>query len=400
MKFKNKGRKIYKTKEKNYYGKSGAGKIFSFGLTILLIGGLGFIGYSVAEPLINYTKKKGDKEAVSSTSAVFTTDAGSATTPAQAATGITPPQGISFEGYKGASLKPNDLISTEALELAISRLPTGQGVEYLAVPLKVSGGAVYYSSEVFYALPARALSQSLSAEQIVMAIQNAGYKPAAIVSIFEDNLLPVTDGSCGYRTYESDQQWIDNDVSAGGKPWASPYSELAVSYNADIVSELSSAGFQKIICSDLVFPEFRQSDLDILDPELSTPARSMKMTAAANMLNDRILQNGSSMFIEVSAADIIKENDDILQPMLLNVNNIVLEVNIDELSSGVYTSDTVYDFSGTVSEKAEKAIEMVEDDLSEFNIIVRLSGDSCSMMDFVEARDALVKKGYESFILG
>ena len=49
MKFKNKGRKIYKTKEKNYYGKSPVGKAFSVGLTVLLIGGIGFIGYSVAE---------------------------------------------------------------------------------------------------------------------------------------------------------------------------------------------------------------------------------------------------------------------------------------------------------------------------------------------------------------
>ena len=35
MKFKNKGRKIYKTKEKNYYGKSPVGKAFSVGLTVL-----------------------------------------------------------------------------------------------------------------------------------------------------------------------------------------------------------------------------------------------------------------------------------------------------------------------------------------------------------------------------
>lgn len=402
MKFKNKGRKIYKTKEKNYYGKSGAGKAFSVGLTILLLGGLGFIGYSVAEPLVNYSKKKGDKDAVSSTSAVVTSEnaTDSTTIPVETMPGITPPQGVNFEAYKGASLKADDLLSAEALELAIGRLPTGQGIEYLAVPLKISGGAVYYSSEVFYAGPAKASTDMLTLEQIVSAINKAGYKPAAVVSIFDDNLLPVTDGGCGYRTYTTDEQWIDNDVSAGGKPWATPYSDLAVSYNADIVSEISSAGFKKVICSDLVFPRFRQSDLNILDPELSTPARSMKMTAAANMFNDRILKNGSSMFIEVSAADIIMENNDILQPMLLNVNTVVLDLNIDELSSGVYTADTVYDFSGTVSEKAEKAVNMVEDDLSEFNIVIRLSGDSCSMMDFVEARDALVKKGYESFILG
>ena len=78
----------------------------------------------------------------------------------------------------------------------------------------------------------------------------------------------------------------------------------------------------------------------------------------------------------------------------------LLDINIDELSSGVYTEDTVYDFSGTVPEKAEKAVNMVENELSEFNIVIRLSGNSCSMMDFVEARDSLVNKGYDSFILG
>ena len=62
MKFRNKGRKIYKTKEKNYYGKTPAGKFFSGALTVLLLGGIGFLGYSVAEPIINYTKKRGDND--------------------------------------------------------------------------------------------------------------------------------------------------------------------------------------------------------------------------------------------------------------------------------------------------------------------------------------------------
>ena len=60
MKIKNKGRKIYKTKEKNFYGKSIPNKIFSAGLTVLFLSGVVFLGYSVAEPIMNYTKKKGD----------------------------------------------------------------------------------------------------------------------------------------------------------------------------------------------------------------------------------------------------------------------------------------------------------------------------------------------------
>lgn len=403
MKFKNKGRKIYKTKEKNYYGKSAAGKAFSVGLTILLIGGIGFIGYSVAEPLVNYSKKKGDKDAVPATAAVTTTEIAEITTAAltDASGEIIPPrQSANFEAYKAAALKETDLLSMDALELAIGRLPTGQEIEYLEVPLKVKGGAVYYQSNVFLAGSAKAYPEMLTLEQIVQAVEKAGYKPAAIISTFNDNLLPAADGSAGYRTYNTDEQWIDNDPAAGGKPWATPYSELAVNYNADIAGEISSAGFQKVICADFVFPQFRQTDLDILDPELATPARSMKMTAAANLFNERILKNGSSMFVEVSAADIIKGSTDVLQPMLLNVNTVVLNLDIDELSSGVYTSETVYDFSGSVKEKAEKAVSLVEDELSDFNVVIRLSGKSPSMMELIEARDALVKKGYRSFVLG
>lgn len=403
MKFKNKGRKIYKTKEKNYYGKSAAGKAFSIGLTILLIGGIGFIGYSVAEPLVNYSKKKGDKEPVSTSEIVTATESAEITTSYftdDSGEKIPPRQSVKFETYKAAALKETDLLSTDALELAIGKLPTGQGIEYLEVPLKVKGGAVYYSTNVFLAGASKAYPEMLTLEQIVNTVEKAGYKPAAVISIFNDNLLPVTDGSTGYRTYSTDEQWIDNDPAAGGKPWASPYSELAVNYNADIAGEISAAGFQKVICTDLVFPQFRQSDLELLDPELSSPSRSMKMTAAANLLNDRILKNGSSMFVEISAADIIKGSKDILQPMLLNVNTVVLNINIDELSSGVYTSETVYDFSGSVTEKAEKAVKLVESDLSDFNVVIRLSGNSPSMMELIETRDFLIKKGYSSFVLG
>ncbi len=403
MKFKNKGRKIYKTKEKNYYGKSGAGKAFSIGLTVLLIGGIGFIGYSVAEPLVNYSKKKGDQNTTDSTVVITSAEVTEVTTYAFTdASGepVIPHQSVNFEVYRAAALKETDLLSTDALELAIGRLPTGQGIEYIEVPLKAKGGAVYYSSSVFYAGASKAYPEMLTLNQIVTVIEKAGYKPVAVVSIFNDNLLPVTDGSCGYRTYNTDEQWIDNEPAAGGKPWASPYSDLAVGYNADIVGEISSAGFDKIICSDLVFPYFRQSDLDILDPELSTPSRSMKMTAAANLLNDRILKNGSSMYIEVSAADLIKGSKDVLQPMLLNINTIVLNLNIDELSAGVAADDTIYDFSGTVAEKAEKAVQMAEKELSDFNVVIRLSGNSPSMLELVEARDAHIKKGYSSFVLG
>lgn len=404
MKIKNKGRKIYKTKEKNYYGKSPVGKAFSVGLSILLIGGIGFIGYSVAEPIINYNKKKGDQD--TSVSVQATTSAEENSLVSGMTTDTADPenpyihQNINSETYTAAALKESDLMNSDTLKLALDRLPTGQNIEYIEVPLKVSGGGVYYSSSVYYASSAQAFQNMLTLQEIATAIQNAGYKPAAIVSTFNDNLLPVIDRNAGYRTYNTDEQWIDDDYNAGGKPWTTPYSQTSLNYISDIVSEVSSSGFEKVVCSDFIFPNFRQSDLDMLDSELASGGRARAMTSAANLFNDKILSNGSAMFIEVSAAELIKGNNDILQPMLLNVKTVVLNIDIDELSNGVYSKDTVYEFTGKASDKAVKAIDMVEDSLTDFNVAVRISGDSANMSEILDARDELEEKGYKSFVIG
>ena len=404
MKFRNKGRKIYKTKEKNYYGKSPVGKIFSVGLSVLLVGGIGFIGYSVAEPIVNYTKKKGDDK-IAVSSEADTSQSGDAseniTLPtAEGSEAVISHQKVNFENYCAAAVKEGDLVSADTLKLAMKRLPTGQNIEYLEVPLKVKGGRIYYSSSVRYAVSSQAFQEMMSLSEIVDIIRDSGYKPVAIVSTFSDNLLPVVDGTAGYVTADTGEQWIDNDYEAGGKPWATPYSQTAVNYINSIVDEISAAGFEKVVCSDFVFPHFRQSDLDMLPDELSDPGRAMTMTAAANLFNSTILSNESAMFIEVSATELLQGYRDILQPMLLNVNTVILNIDLDEISYGVYTAATVYEFSGKPVDKAEKMIKLVEDDLEDFNVAVRLSGSSENMSEILEARDKLKELGYSSFVIG
>lgn len=91
-----KGRKIYKTKERNYLGKSPMSKFMSGALTVLLIGGIGFLGYSVAEPIINYTRHEGDEplstetfqNSETSTTTAITTTITSTTTTANLNTSV------------------------------------------------------------------------------------------------------------------------------------------------------------------------------------------------------------------------------------------------------------------------------------------------------------------------
>ncbi|MBP5378834.1 MAG: hypothetical protein J6Y64_04765 [Ruminococcus sp.] len=400
MKFKNKGRKIYKTKEKNYYGKSPVGKAFSVGLTVLLIGGIGFIGYSVAEPLINYSKKKGDNTeslVAESTTEEITDENGE---PVTQNTEPVVPLPLSAEKYRAYALSTGDLIGTDTLKDALKRVPAGENIEYIEVPLKVGGGDIYYASNNYYATSGGLVRSYLKLKDIVSTIKNAGYKPVALVSTFNDNTLPNYFRDMSYLCVEDGSQWIDNTVEAGGKPWMNPFSETAVGYNSDIVEEISCEGFDKVVCYDFIFPDFRPSDVEYLGDKVTGPDRYMALTSAANLLYDKIMHNGATMLLEVDAADLLKGKNDVLQPMLLKVNTVVLNIDIDAISYGVYTNETVYEFNGTPAENVKKMLDLVSEDVEDFNVAVRVSGDTVSTQDLLDAKDEIVGYGFDSYVLG
>lgn len=409
MKRKDNGRKIYRTKEKNYYIKSPFQKFMSAMLTILLIGGIGFLGYSVAEPIINFTQHKGDDpdvipvetteptestdEAEENTTENSTLSSDSENNTSETTT-ESEEEKIIMEQYKAYSLEIQDLASAEALQAAIDSVPKNQGIEYIEVPLKTSDGMIYYLSTVvtYDALKA---NQNMNLVKISEIIKENGFKPVASVSTFRDNIFPSVDNTAGY-TRTDGSMWYDTAL----KPWASPYSQSALNYLVSVTNEISEAGFERIICSDFVFPKFTENDLKNLDEVLNKPERCMALTSAANLLYDTIISNGSSMFIEVSAADILGGNSDILQPILLSVNTIVLNINIDELGDGISDGKNYYEFKGTTSEKVSKCIGFVSNKLSDFNVVVQVSGSTVTEQDFFEAEQIIADCGYNSFVIG
>ena len=400
MKFKNKGRKIYKTKEKNYYGKSPVGKAFSVGLTVLLIGGIGFIGYSVAEPIWNYTTKKGDSTKASSvnSSEIVPTDENG--DPITEEPTLAPQAPVSIENYRAYALNTTDIADTQSVKAALKRVPTDEKIEYIEVPLKVGGGDIYYASNNYFATTSGVIQSYTRLSDIVSAISAEGYKPVAMISTFNDNVLPNYFRDMSYITIDDGSQWIDNDIDAGGKPWMTPFSESAVNYNNDIAEEVSQAGFSKVVCYDFIFPDFRPSDVEYLGEKVAGADRYMALTSAANTMYDTILHNGSNMMIEVNASDLLRGKKDILQPMLLKVNNIILNIDLDFISYGVYTGDTVYEFNGTPAENVKKMLDLVGSDVEDFNVAVRVSGETLSTQDLLEAKEEIVECGYGSYVLG
>lgn len=397
MKFRNKGRKIYKTKEKNYYGKTPAGKFFSGALTVLLLGGIGFLGYSVAEPIINYTKKRGDNDI---SAAATTEDVRSSLAETATAATISVQENVNLEQFKAASLKKEALSDINSLRDALQRLPAGAEFEYVSVPLKVSGGDIMYASSVSEAQLSGAVKSSLTLAEITSEIRAAGYKPAAELSLLRDNILPQSYPDTGYTTADDGSRWIDDAAESGGKPWISPFSQSAQSYLSAIADEIAASDFDKVICSDVVFPPFRDSDLELLGDEVKDSERYLALTSLVNLMYSKMINGGAAMMLEVSATDLLQGNSEVIQPILLDVNTLILNIDFDEMGDAVTAPGTVYEFTGTAAEKTSKAIGLVQHKLGDYNIAVRISGQNTDMEELLKAKEAIAEYGYSSFIIG
>ena len=304
------------------------------------------------------------------------------------------------ERYSAAALNVKDIESLSTLEKALHALPTDERIEFVEVPLKVKGGAVNYASSVSEAQNSQAVQSSVTLSDMVSVIEDAGFKPAANISTLHDNLLPAVYPESGYTTTDDGSQWLDNDPNNNGKPWTTPYSQITLKYLSDIVSEVSGAGFERIICSDLVYPEFRQSDLKLLDEKLGKSDRFMGLTSAANLLYEKSVENGASMYIGVSATDMLKGNSDVLQPMLLSANTVVLEIDVDELVYGVSDGHTLYEFEGSPEEITDKCLKFLSPKLTDFNVAVRVKGQGRTREELSKAKDKIAGYGYSSFVIG
>ena len=86
--------------------------------------------------------------------------------------------------------------------------------------------------------------------------------------------------------------------------------------------------------------------------------------------------------------------------MLLKVNTVILNIDLDALAYGVFTPDTVYEFNGTPSENVRKMLDLVGDDLEDFNVAVRVSGSTAGIQELLDAKDEIVGCGYDSYVIG
>ena len=332
--------------------KSKAKRALRVVITVLAVCALGVLGYGLGKPLIKYLQDRNTGRP--DTSALISSMIGEASGSAVVSGGegsageTSEPAPVQQIGDRIYYLPENAALSETALSNALSAAKSS-GCSVVAITLKNADGNLLYKTGIAAVKDEKEIvTGTLSASQIASAISKEGFTPAARIS----TLMDKTGGSAvgGNFRIVDDQgggAWHDDRVEKGGKTWLSPFKSETVSYIGNITSELSAAGFKRIICVNTRFPSFHTIDVSTYLKDLPLTDSSKRLSALWNVVSSAKSgadKNGAELWLEISGNSLIadsRENTDAeLVADKARLGNVKIIVNYDLLNKPASTAAT------------------------------------------------------------
>lgn len=359
--------------------KSKARRALKVVLTVIVICGLGVLGYGLGKPLLKYIQNRGENtsqtESVTSAllSSIMNTGSsggsngsnGSNTSSGSQASGSNsessensqpiPPQNSSDNIYY---LPNNAAANMNSLSSALAKAKSS-GCSVVAVTLKDTTGHVLYRTSIKEIKDTDAVTGTLTAEQIAQAISKEGLTPAAKINTLLDPLGSIyVDGNYTFPPEQGGYCWYDNKAEKGGKAWMSPFKSQSVSYIGNIASELSKAGFKHVICANTRFPAFFNNDISTYLKHLPLTDSTKRVNALWNIVSSAkgsAEKNGAKVWVEISGTNLTADEKSSTDAELVTdkekLKTVKIVVNYDisnSASSSANTSNTSNASSGSV----------------------------------------------------
>lgn len=303
---KNYGRKIKRSKINLYpKRKTKAQKILGTVLLVIVLLGIVFLGYCLANPLLRYIEEyfgaSDSNEPVwtppqESTSAVSeTTESPAVTDTAESTTEIvtTAPPQTAGKGY--TITVPSSALANSASLSAFAAKSAAEGYTAAMIHLKDSAGNLRYLSGLEEVQDTEVINGTLTAEEISNTLSEKGLAPIAVLSVLADNAGCAANPDMSYKvTDEENVSWLDYTYENPVR-WADPASKATIAYNKAVYDELKNAGFEQIVLADIVFPDFQDYDRRYIESRYFDSGRY-------KLLAD-VVPEGAS--VQVNAEDIV-----------------------------------------------------------------------------------------------
>ena len=381
MKSKKTNIKIKRSKVNLYNKKKSKTKqVIAIIITAAAACALCILGYGIGKPLMDYFRNRGSVASESSVWTPESTDAEQSSADTPQNTGSSGGSSFGEEQTPApVSTKSAYYLSDEAAlssaslnsELAAAK---SSGHSVVVVTLKDSDGYFLYNTSI-----AKVKSKgTLSAAQIAEEIEKAGFVPAAKISTLKDKTNGVALG-CHYK-FANGSTWID-DYPGKGKTWLSPFDKKTLTFVKNITTELSQAGFKRIIAAETMYPNFFATDISGNLSHLPLSNRTKRAEALWDVINaasEGAELGGAELYIEMTGSKLIANNKDgsnaelAFTPAPLKTANLIVDYTPSNSANDVYSS-------------AQKFVENLKKSLNGAECTVRIKGSfSAAVLESVK----------------
>jgi hypothetical protein len=325
MRFKPKGRKIYRQKTGAERLREFKSHLMAVFVTLLIMAVMVLVGYSAGKPVVQFLQESkllavpneiGETLPTTEPVTEPTTEAETETVPVE-----TEPVRRETPTMRGYVLNASSLIAQSPFEEAVAAIP--EGTTHVFVPLKTKGGYLYYATAMQDAAKSGAVKAALPLETIFQAITDAGAEPVALVNLLEDDVYAQSFPDAAYQYAGTSQLWLDS----AGKPRLSPFSEMTLDYLGNLAAEIREAGFRSIACDGLVFPAFSEEDLHRMDSRIGQDARYTALSKAVQSMQTAAPH--VQFYAFVNGTDILSnENEALIATESLELEAVICKVDL------------------------------------------------------------------------
>jgi hypothetical protein len=265
------------------------------------------------------------------------------------------------------------------------------------LPLKAQGGMLNYNSQIKSARNCGVVNTSFDLTEMVSIVEEKGLIPYAQISVLYDNIYPKTFKQCAYQFEDGTGSWWDDYGEKGGKPWLSPFADDSKNYLSAISAELTEDGIKGIICTDVIFPNFRDKDLDYIGDIVKSENR---YTALLDVLS--VIQNSANqqpVYFEFSLFDALKGNVEALKADELNQNIVLMpKIVLSELSTTFsYDGTSISLASQSTYDKIKLSMELFEKMSGNLDVVPSIDMSSLTASQKESVLSALKDLGYNEY---
>jgi hypothetical protein len=391
------GRKVFRTKAGRR--KQNTAKAFQILVILLLLAALVYLGYILAGPLFKFLNRDNDIKPqgwtppVSSESTAPVTKIQDNIGSETGGTVFEPPINKSVTGF---SLPVSALASKTALADAVADAKAN-GYTAVVIPLKLPGGALTYKTEAEMAVSAGIVTGTLTASDIAGTIVAAEMTPICSINLLEDN-TNFTNYRGVYKFESDNSRWLDNSPANGGKPWISPFDTDAQDYLKTIAAEAASAGFTDVIFDGLVFPPFRNSDLNYVGSKVLSPTRYEALLSVWDIVSEAVSENGGKPVLMMSADAVAQGTAEVLHPDRLGETAAVIKIDVATFPTTIVVNGTETVLTDMdINTRVRFILDICRDKTGSMPVYPYITG--LTQSDISTAVDTVVDMGYSSYFV-